>query len=183
MMPILVLNHLRESSVKNSTRSLTNSLDQFQPLFIIAVSNPQQAPLWWKLAAARSQQGHCDCHNVQPRPWSQDGVQCNPHNQGCCQPGRCPVDGLAGLWGLTVKAQCLGACMHAFWKLKRKEKKRSSSAASLPPCKIRHTKFLERKEGRKMNLQSPSMKTQTNLTLEERNKKLGSLLSQKINHT
>jgi len=33
------------------------------------------------------------------------------------------VDGLAGLWGLTVKAQCLGACMHAFWKLKRKEKR------------------------------------------------------------
>ena len=32
-------------------------------------------------------------------------------HQGCCQPGRCPADGLAGLWGLTVKAQCLSACL------------------------------------------------------------------------
>ena len=34
MMPILVLNHLGESSVKSSTLSLTNSLDRFRPLFI-----------------------------------------------------------------------------------------------------------------------------------------------------
>ena len=34
-------------------------------------------------------------------------MQCIPLHQGCCQTGRCPADGLAGLWGLTVKAQCL----------------------------------------------------------------------------
>ena len=44
-------------------------------------------------------------------PWSQDGVQCIPLHQGFCQPGQCPADGLAGLWGLTVKAQCLSACL------------------------------------------------------------------------
>jgi len=38
-------------------------------------------------------------------------MQCIPLHQGCCQPGRCPADGLAGLWGLTVKAQCLSACL------------------------------------------------------------------------
>jgi len=31
MMPILVLNHLPERSIKSSTLSLTNSLDQFRP--------------------------------------------------------------------------------------------------------------------------------------------------------
>ena len=46
-----------------------------------------------------------------PHPWSQDGEQCIPLHQGCCQPGRCPADGLSGLWGLTVKAQCLSACL------------------------------------------------------------------------
>ena len=44
-------------------------------------------------------------------PWSQDGVQCIPLHQGCCQPGRYPANRLADLWGLTVKAQCLSACM------------------------------------------------------------------------
>jgi len=34
MLPMLVLNHLQESSIKSSTLSLTNSLDWFQPLFI-----------------------------------------------------------------------------------------------------------------------------------------------------
>ena len=32
--PMFVLNHLPESSVKSSSLFLTNSLDQFQPLFI-----------------------------------------------------------------------------------------------------------------------------------------------------
>ena len=27
-----------------------------------------------------------------------------------CNPGQCPVDGLTGPWGLTVKAQCLSSC-------------------------------------------------------------------------
>ena len=49
----------------------------------------------------------CNRHNA----WSQDGMQCIPLHQGCCQPGRCPADGLTGLWGLTVKAQCLSACL------------------------------------------------------------------------
>jgi len=30
-------------------------------------------------------------------PWSQDGVQCIPLHQGCCQPGRCPANRLADL--------------------------------------------------------------------------------------
>ena len=42
-------------------------------------------------------------------PWSQDGLQCIPLHQGCCHPGWCPANRLAGLWGLTVKAQCLSA--------------------------------------------------------------------------
>jgi len=34
-----------------------------------------------------------------------------PLHRGCCQPGRCPADRLTGLWELTVKAQCLSACL------------------------------------------------------------------------
>ena len=55
MMPVLDLNHLLEISIKSSTLFLTNSLDWFQSLFIIiVVGHPQQAPLWWKIAAART---------------------------------------------------------------------------------------------------------------------------------
>ena len=35
-----------------------------------------------------------------------DHRQCIPLHQGCCQPGQHPADGLTGLWGFTVKAQC-----------------------------------------------------------------------------
>ena len=56
--PMLVLNHLLESSIKSSTLSHTNSLDWFRPTFIyivdIVVGHPQQALLWWKIVAARS---------------------------------------------------------------------------------------------------------------------------------
>ena len=38
-------------------------------------------------------------------------MECIPLHQGCCQPGRCRADGLAVLWGLTVKAQCLSTFM------------------------------------------------------------------------
>jgi len=34
-------------------------------------------------------------------PLEPGSLQCIPLHQGCCQPGRCPVDGLVGLWGLT----------------------------------------------------------------------------------
>lgn len=46
----------------------TNNLDQFQPLFYIAVGYPQQAPLRWKVAAVALHQGHCDRHNVYHTP-------------------------------------------------------------------------------------------------------------------
>ena len=45
----------------------------------------------------------------------------------------------------------------------------------------KNTRFGKRKEKEKMSLYSPSMKSRTNLTLEE--KKPGSLLSWKISHT
>jgi len=35
-------------------------------------------------------------------PWSQDGVQCIQLHQSCCQPGRCPADGLAGVGAFGV---------------------------------------------------------------------------------
>jgi len=57
-----------------------------------------------------TQQGHCDltqCLATPPEP----GECAVPLHQGCCQPGWCPVDGLAGLWRLNVKAQCLSACL------------------------------------------------------------------------
>jgi len=47
-MPMLVLNHLPESSNKSSTLSLTNSLDWFRPLFIQQCRVILSAPLWLK---------------------------------------------------------------------------------------------------------------------------------------
>ena len=46
-----------------------------------------------------------------PCPRSQDVVQCISLHQGCRQPAWCPADKLTALWGLTVKAQCLSACL------------------------------------------------------------------------
>jgi len=55
------------------------------------VGHPQQAPLWWKIATARSfilNRGIVtDTMSATPS-WSQDGEQCIPLHQGCCQPGR-----------------------------------------------------------------------------------------------
>ena len=77
-------------------------------LIYIAVGRHQQAPVWWKVATARS---HLYSTGAPPPGAMQDGVQCIPLYQSCRQPGRCPADGLTDLWGWTVKAQCLSACL------------------------------------------------------------------------
>ena len=77
---------------------------------IYSDGSPQQIPLWWKIATAKSfvlSNGIVTdnvCHSS--RAWM---VQCIPLHQGYCQPGRCPADRLTALQGLTVKAQYLSA--------------------------------------------------------------------------
>jgi len=47
---------------------------------------------------------------------------------------------------LTVKAQCLGACMHAFWKRKRKKENKLSSLSPSMPRLDTPNSWKERKE-------------------------------------
>jgi len=84
----------------------------FNP-YLYSRGSSSASPALVEIATARyfyTQQGIVS-DTMSATPWSQDGEQCIPLHQGCCQPGRCPADRLAGLWGLTVKAQCLSACL------------------------------------------------------------------------
>jgi len=67
------------------------------------VGHPPQALLWWKVATARPY--------ITNRGIVTDNVCHTPRAKMVrsalyfIKAGRCPVDGLTGLWGLTVKAQ------------------------------------------------------------------------------
>jgi len=69
----------------------------------IEAGHPQRALLWWKVATARPY--------ITNRGIVTDNVCHTPRAKMVCsalyfiKAGWCPVDGLTGLWGLTVKAQ------------------------------------------------------------------------------
>ena len=90
-----------KSSVKSYTLSLQTAWTSFDPHLYSGGSS--------SAGTALVESSNCKVSFILNRgivteatPWSQDGVQCIPLYQSCCQPGQCPADGLTGLWGLTV---------------------------------------------------------------------------------
>jgi len=69
------------------------------------------SPILHKLQGLYTQQWHCDDHNACHTPGARMVCSALHSIKAVCQPGWCPVDGLTGLWELTVKAQCLSACL------------------------------------------------------------------------